>query len=254
MRDVERVAGWMNGGRGKYLSVVVLAAVLTARTAVGQEMPMQASDAQVTDTGDLQYCLTNLAAQPATAWSVTVRVTDPNGMVIRHSAITTDEYRAEAHRGMASDEQLSASLLRPHRPRRFVVPGPFDQRLQLTVTPLAMVFLDGSSVGHAQLIASVFQRRAAEREARRDILKQLRDVRTHYSGIAALKEAINRLSRPATTDPGHTHRMVEQQLRDALTHAEAGRIDAGKALDDQLDLISREYQLAVQHSIPRRED
>jgi hypothetical protein len=244
----------VNGERRKYLSVVVLAAVLTARTAVGQEMPMQASDAEVTDTGDLQYCLTNLAAQPATAWSVTVRVTDPNGIVIRHSAITTDEYRAEAQRGMASDEQSSTSLLRLHRPHRFVVPGPFDQRLHLTVTPLAMVFLDGSSVGHARLIASVFQRRAAEGDARRDILKQLRDVRTHYTGMAALKEAINRLSRPATPDPGHTHRMVEEQLRDALTHAEAGRVDAEKALDDQLDLISREYQLALQHSIPRQEN
>jgi hypothetical protein len=169
-----------------YLPLVVLACLLTTKAAWCQTVPLQATDAGVTDDGDLEYSLTNSASQPATAWSVTVMVTDPNGQIVGHSAITTDEYRGAADRGFVPGEELDQLLLRPHRRRRFIVSGPFDARLQLTVTPIAVVFIDRSSSGPARVIDDIFQRRAAEARAKHGILRQLRDVQAHYTGINAL--------------------------------------------------------------------
>lgn len=74
------------------VSLLVLVAMLTTHVALAQTIPLQAADAQVTDDGDLQYDLTNVASEPATAWCVFVTVRDPNGTLIRESAIITDEY------------------------------------------------------------------------------------------------------------------------------------------------------------------
>src|SRR4051812_26200945 len=61
------------------LPLVFAASLATAATARAQAIPLRATDALVTDDGDLQYSLTNAASQPATAWSVTVTMTDSNG-------------------------------------------------------------------------------------------------------------------------------------------------------------------------------
>jgi hypothetical protein len=198
--------------------------------------------------------LTNSASQPATAWSVTVMVTDPNGQIVGHSAITTDEYRGAADRGFVPGEELDQLLLRPHRRRRFIVSGPFDARLQLTVTPIAVVFIDRSSSGPARVIDDIFQRRAAEARAKHGILRQLRDVQAHYTGINALKEATARLARSATPDdPGDAHQRVLQSLRDALARIRSGHVDPVHELAHEIDVVRREYQLAIIHSVPRKE-
>jgi hypothetical protein len=234
------------------MSFALVLGLFPALTAWAQGIPLQASEAQVGDDGDLQYFLTNTASQPATAWSVTVTMSDGNGSVLLHSAIMTDEYRAEALHGRVPDEELDASLLRPHRPRRFVMHGPFDVRTQLTVTPAAIVFLDRSFVGDPQIIDRIFGRRAAERDARHDILRQLRDVQARCTGVSALKEAISRLSRPADTDPGNTHQIVHD-LHEALTRVETDGVDPTKALADQIEVVQLEYRAAVEHAAARRE-
>jgi hypothetical protein len=133
------------------------------------------------------------------------------------------------------------------------LPGPFDPRLLATVTPAAMVFLDGTSVGDANLIASIFGRRAAERDARGEMLRQLVDIQTHYEGSGALREAIARLSRLATPDPDHARRACQEDLRDALTQAEATHDDPMEALARQIEIVRREYETALQHSVNRKE-
>jgi hypothetical protein len=117
-----------------------------------------------------------------------------------------------------------------------------------------MVFVDGSSSGQASIIESVFRRRAVERDARHDILRQLRDVQAHYNGVDALKEAIARLSRPVINDPGDTHLAIQQDLRESLQQAESRSIEPGDALAEEIDLVRREYDAAVQHSVPRKEN
>lgn len=237
----------------RYIWLLVVVTALMPRPSAAQAIPLQASDAEVTDGGHLRYALTSFAAQPATAWSVTVVVTDLNGTVVRQTALTLDEYRAEAQRGIVSDEEIDRSLLRPRRTRRFELPGPFDPRLLVTVTPAAMVFADGTSVGDPLLIDSIFNRRADERDARADMLRQLLDVRAHYVGPAALREAITRLSRSSTSDPGHARWACQQNLRDALTRADADRGDPMEALSRQIDIVRREYDVAVQHATPPKE-
>src|SRR4051794_31392692 len=112
MCDGERQTMYREGVCRKRLSLALVFSLVTAAIARAQAIPLQATDAQVTDDGDLQYSLTNDASQPATAWSVTVTMTDSNGSVLLQSAIMTDEYRAEALRGRVPDEELDASLLR----------------------------------------------------------------------------------------------------------------------------------------------
>jgi len=241
--------------RDRYISLFALVvALLTAGPSSAQTVPLQASDAQVTDRGNLEYLLTSFAAQPATAWSVTVVVTDPHGTLIRQSAITVDEYRADAQRGFVSGDQLAHSLLRPGQPRRFELPGPFDSRLLVTVTPAAMVFLDRTSVGDPLMIASIFDRRAEERDARAEMLRQLVDVRARYAGPAALKEAMKRLSRPVTPDPGHARELCEKNLREALARSEAADTDPVVELSRQIEMVRREYDAAVRHAVAHKEE
>jgi hypothetical protein len=253
MGELRIVRNRFNGVRRTYIPLFALMIALTPRGSAAQGVPLQASDAQVTQGGRLQYSLTNAATQPATAWSVIVAVADLNGTVVGQTVITLDEYRVEAQRGIISENEIRRSLLRPRQTRRFELPGPFDARLLVTVTPAAMVFLDGTSVGDAGLIASIFDRRAAERDARAEVLRQLLDIQTHYVGAAALKEAIARLSRSATPDPDHARRACQEDLREALTQAEANHDDPMKALARQIEIVRREYEAAVQHSMNRKE-
>jgi len=252
MHDAKTVKRGADAIGGKSISLLLSIAVLTARAATAQ-ISLQASDALVTAGGNLQYSLTSSATQPATAWSVTVVVADPNGTVIRQSAITLDEYRADAQRGTVSEDEIAGSLLRPRQTRRFELPGPFDPRLVLTVTPVAMVFLDGTSIGDPLLIESIFHRRAAERDARAEMLQQLLDVRTRYVGPAALQEAIARLSRSITPDPGHVRRACQKDLREALTRSRDDAIDPMAELSRQIEIVRREYNAAVQHATPRKD-
>jgi hypothetical protein len=254
MRERKNVRSRRTVAGSRLIALVALIAVLTPHRAAAQAVPLQASDGQVTDRGHLQYSLTSSAAQPATAWSVTVVVADPNGTVMRQSAITLDEYRAEAQRGVVSEDELARSLLRPRQTRRFELPGPFDPRLVVTVTPVALVFLDGTSIGDPLLIASIFRRRAAERDARGEMLRQLLDVRAHYVGPAALKEAIARLSQLAAPDPDHARRTCQKNLRDALARSEDDDVDPLAELSRQIEIVRREYAAAVQHATARKED
>jgi len=117
------------------------------------------------------------------------------------------------------------------------------------------VFVDGTSVGPAPVIESIFERRIAERNAKHEILQQLRDVQTHYVGIEALKEAAARVKRSMTADdPGNAYQAVLQNLHAALRHSRTDGAEANRELAHQVDLVRREYRVAVQHSVPRKEN
>lgn len=236
------------------VALLVLAGMLTTHVAVAQTIPLQAADAQVTGDGDLQYDLTNIASEPATAWCVFVTVRDPNGTLIRESAIITDEYRAEALEDSASTDERDGYLLPVKRRRHFVVSGPFDPRSQLSVTPAAIVFADRTSAGHPRIIASIFQRRAGERDALLKTLHQLRHIDAHDAGVAALQEAIAILSRSRVpADAGSPAQEVEQRLRQALAQTGAPGFDPARALADEIECVRREYHAAARHAVPRKE-
>jgi hypothetical protein len=236
------------------VSLLVLVAMLTTHVALAQTIPLQAADAQVTDDGDLQYDLTNVASEPATAWCVFVTVRDPNGTLIRESAIITDEYRVEALEDSASKDERDGYLLRVKRRRHFVVTGPFDPRFQLSVTPAAIVFADRTSAGHPRIIDSIFQRRAGDRDALLNTLHQLRSIDAHAPGIDALQDAIAKLARSRhPADTGGPSQEVEQRLRQALTHTGEPGFDPARALTDEIECVRREYQAAARHAVPRKE-
>lgn len=248
----ETVEGRLASVAGRHSTILALAVVLTGRLAHAQAVPLQASDAQVTDEGNLQYSLTSLAAQPATAWSVTVLVEDANNTVVRRSVITVDEYRDDAQVDIVSGE-VDGSFLRPKRTRQFEVTGPFDPRHLVSVTPAAMVLLDGGSAGDGALIESIFHRRSEERDARAEMLRQLLDVQARYAGPQALKEAIARLARLTTPDPGHARQVCQKSLREALMRLQPDDTDPTAELSRQIETLRREYAAAVRHATARKE-
>lgn len=246
--DVPRVAARLPS---TFIAFAVSACLTSASTAAGQAVPLQARDAEVTNDGSLQYALTNLGSQAATAWSVTVTMTEPNGSIIQQYAVTMDEYLAEAGQPPVPvpDGDITTSLLRPQVPRHFTLTGGFDYRWLLTVNPVAIVFVDGTSAGQAPLIERIFRRRAAERDAIKEVVRQLSDVQDRYAGTSALRHAIAALSRAPDMDPANVHLTAEQRLRRALARAGSDESEATRALGQEIALTRRELQAAARHSI-----
>jgi hypothetical protein len=231
-------------------SVAILLLLFTTKARV-QTLPVRASDATITDGGDVEYSLTNDTAQAATAWGVFLIVKDANGTVVRQSTLAADEYAAGA--GVVSEADRERFLLRPHRPRRFVVTGPFDQGWQVTVMPVAVVFADRTSTGHPQLIERIFQGRAHERDTLWSALRALHDIAAHDTGIHALKEGCRRL---ATLVPPNDRDdplvAVQQHLHDAVTRVPDAGVDAAAALADAIEILQREYEAAAEHAHPMK--
>jgi hypothetical protein len=232
-------------------SLGVLLLLFTNKASL-QTLPMRASDATITEHGDMEYSLTNDADQAATAWGVSVIVKDPNGTVLRQSTMAVDEYAAEAL-GVASDADRGSLLLRPHRPRRFVVTGPFEQGWQVTVMPLAIVFADRTSAGHPQLIERIFYGRANERDMLSRALHELRDIAAHDTGIHALNEACKRLATlvPAKDRDGPVV-AVQKHLHDAQTRVPDAAVDSAAVLADAIEILQREYEAADEHAEPKK--
>jgi hypothetical protein len=86
------------------------------------------------------------------------------------------------------------------------------------------------------------------------MLRELLDVRTNYVGTPALKEAIARLSHSGTPDPGHARQLCQKNLCEALARSEADDIDPMAKLTRQIEIVRREYDAAVQHAAPRKEN
>src|SRR5712692_8164083 len=131
--------------------------------------------------------LRNTGNQPATAWVLAI-TTHGDGRT--HRVVQTrDTYLSEVTRGLpGSVEELD--WLRPGRTRTMTLdPLPGDATVQV----LAVVLEDGTSLGDAQAVTSIFERRAAERDELRKVVDAFRDALKTGRGLAALSALKARL-------------------------------------------------------------
>jgi hypothetical protein len=231
------------------LIALVLALNFNER-ASAQPLPLLITDVQVNPAGHLEYALLNTTPQPATAWSVALTVRRPDGSLSRRMRITTDSFINEARRGTRPDSAIDEQLLMPNTPRQFTLPGPFAGTPELTST--ALVLTDGTSLGDAIAIDDIFRLRVAEREARRQILDQIREVQRSRVGLDALQEAKTRLTHPVSSDmAAAVWENARQQVTILLEQATNNRADPTADLARLVARLEREFNATVKHSVRR---
>jgi hypothetical protein len=213
---------------------LALAAVLAAA-----ELPVVASHLV---TGPSSYVeLTNNGTQPATAWSVVI-TTEENGRV--HRAVQTrDTYIAEVTRGLPGSQEELDWLLPGATRRMSLDPVPVGADAQV----LAVVMEDGSSAGDARAIELIFERRAAERDALRNVVDAFRIVLPTAQGVKALEELQARLERLSSGETAH--RAAAQAIAKFLQQAKSGaENDANQGLRKYAAFVERQYDVAVKHA------
>lgn len=188
--------------------------------------------------------LSNTGAQPVTAWSLAITTRSDNGGT--HRVIqTVDAYLAEVTRDLP---RASPHLdwLRPGQTREVPLdPLPPDAKVEL----VAVVLEDLTSSGDAQVIKSIFERRASERDELRIVAGTLNDVLQSKHGIAALQELKDRFATATGPQESTPHRTAREAVETYLQRATAGNTDAAEqSMRAYAALVASQYELAVKHS------
>ena len=211
--------------------------------------PFDIINMRLNDRGDVECDLMSAAPSAATAWRVEVRIVQPDGSLRRHSAVTVDSFLIEAQRGVIPDAEIDAKFLRPSFPYRLIIPGRFAGSPILIAQ--TMVLGDGTAFGDPGTIDQIFARRRLERDAREQILTQLRAVQQSRRGLEALNEARRRMISPSNDAPdAHIWQAVGHNLELALRPSN-DKIDPDARLAAVVGLVEREYRVAAQQSVKR---
>jgi len=188
--------------------------------------------------------LTNAGAQPVTAWSLAITTRSENGGT--HRVIeTVDAYLADVTRDLPRSSP-HLDWLRPGQTREIPLdPLPQDAKVEL----VAVVLEDLTSSGDAQVIKSIFERRASERDELRIVAGTFNDVLQSKHGIAALQELKDRFATATGPQESTPHRTAREAVETYLQRATAGNTDAAEqSMRAYAALVARQYELAVKHS------
>jgi len=223
----------------------LIAASIVCATAVsvrGADLPVVASRLVTGSTSHVE--LTNTSAQPVTAWTLVVTTMEKDGRT-RRAVETIDAYLSEVTRdfpGMSS----KVDRLMPGQTREIMLdPVPAGATAEVT----AVILEDGTAVGDRETIASVFERRAAERDQLRQVVQQFDAVLPSTRGIAALEELKRRFASQSSQEESTAHRAAREAVDSYLQRATAANADAiDQLLRKYVDIIRREYDMAERHS------
>jgi hypothetical protein len=186
--------------------------------------------------------LTNTGNQPITAWSFTVSTPNANG--VHHETHTADVYLSEVTGKLPGAE--------PHLDR--ILPGqsralPIDAAgAGATVEIAALVLQDGTALGDAAVIKTLFEHRALERDQLRAVAETFRTVLAAKRGTAALADLKQQLQSSAGEEsvPQRTARDAVDAL---LRKAQAGNEDdADRSARTYAEFVTKQYDAAVAHS------
>jgi hypothetical protein len=189
--------------------------------------------------------LTNTAHQPVTAWALATLIPQDNGRV-RREIETVDGYMSEVTHGLPGSSERLERLL-PGQARQIALDPLPDTA---TVEVVAVVLADGTAIGEADVIRTIFARRVAERDALQAVVSAFSDVLGSAQGEAALDALRERLSAIAA-------RAESTPTRAALDAVDTYRTRGGapEAIDQSLrayaDFVGRQHALAVKHATSR---
>ncbi len=186
----------------------------------------------------------NAADQPITAWSLATTTPSPGGGA--HRVVETiDGYLSEVTQGLPGSSARTSRLL-PGETRGIPVdPIPAGA----TVEVFAVVLEDGTALGDEGTVAAIFNRRAAERDALRSVVDTFDEVLSGTRGRAALQRLASRLGAPAGASETDPHRAAREAV-DSYLHRATGANDEDidRLLRGYVEVVRREYQLAVRHA------
>ena len=161
------------------LVAIGLSACGVSTRAAAQDVPPRVDVIGINGTtATAEYVLTNEGLKPATAWAVEFVKTDSSGSKVR-SGETTDDYITIAHPLL--DPALQSRVFEPGASRRLKVhigTSPGSTPVSLEARVVAAVFVDGSSIGDAAQIDSIFASRQAQRDTYAALLAELRNARS----------------------------------------------------------------------------
>jgi hypothetical protein len=190
--------------------------------------------------------LTNTTTHPVTAWALATTTRAETGRT-RREVETADGYLSEITHGLPGSSERLERLL--PRESREIALDPLPAGAVVEV--IAVVLDDGTAMGDGQVIASIFARRARERDVLGAVADAFRDVLRASHGAEALDALRDRLTPIAAREP-----IVP--CRAALDAVETYRArgGSGDAIDQSLRtyaaFVTREYELAVKHAQPKK--
>jgi len=191
--------------------------------------------------------LTNKSDQPVTAWTLVVTTTEKDGRT--HRAVETiDAYLSEVTKEFSGMSDKVDRLL-PGQTRDIPL-DPVSAGSTAEVT--AVILQDGTAVGDADTISSIFQHRAKERDELHEVVSVFDAVFPSSRGRPALEELKRRLVVQSGVAESTAHRSAREAIDAYLlrvTDANADAID--QLVRKYADIFRREYQLAEKHSHPK---
>jgi len=224
--------------------MIFFAAILTLASILqGAELPLVAGHLATGPSSRVQ--VTSTASQPITAWSL---------------AITTHPEEGRTHRVVQSSDAYLAEVTRdlprssPHLD--WLQPGqsfdiPLDpQPADATVQVMAVVLEDGTALGEPQILKSIFDHRAAERDELHKVVDIFNVVLPAKRGAAALEELKSRFNASATPEESTPHRSAREAVDAFSQKALAGSADeADQSVRSYAAFVRRQYDVATKHAL-----
>ena len=188
--------------------------------------------------------MTNTADQPVTAWSLAV-TTQPESGRTHREVQTADGYLSEATHGLAGSSERLERLM-PGQARQLSLDAlPPDATVQL----VAVVLDDGTALGDEEILASIFARRARERDALRGVVDAFNEVLPSKRGAEALAALGERLTTLAERDESLPCRAAIDSVnayQRQVTASNGDEID--RSLRTYAAFVTREHELAERHA------
>jgi hypothetical protein len=222
----------------------LLAAILTFASILQSEaLPVVAG--RLTTGSSSRVQLTNTGSQPVDAWSLAITTHPEEGRT--HRVVqTSDAYLAEVTR----DLPRSSSHLDWLRPGESVDVPLDPQPTDATVQVMAVVLEDGTALGEPQILKSIFDRRAAERDELHKVVNIFNAVLPVKRGAAALEELTSRFSASAAPEESTPHRSAREAVDAFSQKALAGSADeADQSLRTYAAFVQRQYDVAAKHAV-----
>jgi hypothetical protein len=223
----------------RFLSALAVGGWLAAA-----DLPVTLS--QVVTGPSSHVTLTNTAGQAVTAWALATTTRAETGRT-RREVETADGYLSEITHGLPGSSERLERLL-PRQSRQIALdPLPAGAAVEV----IAVVLDDGTAIGDEQVIASIFARRARERDALRAVIDAFNDVLQTRHGAEALDALRDRLTAIAEREQSLPCRAALDAVE--TYRGRGGSVDAiDQSLRTYAAFVTREYELAAKHAQPKK--
>lgn len=223
------------------LSNFLMIAMLLAAHLLVDPMPLVAE--RLVTGAHAHVTLTNNAKQPVTAWALAV-VTHPSAGVTHREVETVDGYLSELTHGIGGAPERLERLM-PGESRQIELdPVPAEAAVDVA----AVILEDATAIGDDRLIATMFERRAKERDTLGAVSAVFAQVLGSQHGEAALDALRSRLDAMPEHDTVPCHAAIDavdtykQRVHDRTPE----QID--ESLRTYAAFVTREWELAQKHA------